>query len=307
MSIFPKRTIPQSSVTIHWNFNVAHLKDIHVFPWVRIGVKDPNGKITMLFEDHVLGLPNFNQKSSTEENKPKLQFLNKNTPLLMIAEYLEGQATKEKLLEILQNIQSGRHYYFTYQVPKDAPIGKYTLVSEVHSSGNIRHSKTAKDDFFFVEKISLKNCNLAEKRAVIYNHSEEKTPIKIVSYYKDQQENKKIKVRVFEIFPKIDTEIDLLSDNDYLLYNEERETIPLTTSSNNYIIRNQEVLQLEKNNGQTFLFKNDKEEAYELATGQTKDLWNKADGLLPLDTLNKEETQQFMELHKEGLLKTIKI
>ncbi len=305
MSIFPKRTIPKSTVTIHWNFNISHLKEVHIFPWVRIGVKDPNGKVTMLFENHVLGLPNSNQKIDSSD-KPSLEFLNKNIPLLVIAEYLEGQATKERLIEILQNIQSGRHYYFKYDVPEDAPIGKYTLVSEVHSRGNIRLSKTIKDDFFFVEKISLKNCNHSTKKAIVYNHSEEKTPVKIVSYYKDDQEKTQVKVRVFEILPQVNTEITLLSTNDYLLYNEEREMIPLTIVSNNYIIRNQEILELTKANGQSFLLKKDNDEAYELKE-ETKNLWNKADGLLPFDDLNLEEAEQFKELHKEGLLKTVNI
>ncbi len=305
MSIFPKRTIPKSTVTIHWNFNIAHLNEVHIFPWVRIGVKDPNGKITMLFENNVLGLPNSNQKVDVN-GKPVLQFLNKNIPLLVIAEYLQGQASKEKLVEILQNIQSGRHYYFTYHVPEDAPIGKYTLVSEIHSNGNVRLSKTRNDDFFFVEKISLKKCDHATQKAIVYNHSEEKTPVKIVSYYKDDQNKTQIKIRVFEMLPQANTEIALLSANDYLLYNEEREAIPLTTVSNNYIIRNQEILQLIKTNGQSFLIKKDNDEAYELKD-ETKNLWNKADGLLPFDTLNPEETEQFKELHKEGVLKKIKI
>ncbi|WP_375587596.1 hypothetical protein [Flagellimonas aurea] len=44
MSIFPKRTLPGKTVTIHWNFNTASLKGTHIFPLVRIGVKEPLGE-----------------------------------------------------------------------------------------------------------------------------------------------------------------------------------------------------------------------------------------------------------------------
>lgn len=43
MSIFPKRTLQDTSVTIHWNFNTSKLKGTHRFPLVCIGVKDPLG------------------------------------------------------------------------------------------------------------------------------------------------------------------------------------------------------------------------------------------------------------------------
>lgn len=40
MGIFPKRPLPNGNITIHWNFNSMHLTNIHICPWVLIGVKD---------------------------------------------------------------------------------------------------------------------------------------------------------------------------------------------------------------------------------------------------------------------------
>ena len=73
MSIFPKRTLPGKTVTIHWNFNTASLKGTHIFPLVRIGVKDPLGNITMLFEEHVLALPD--QKVIRDKNSRDLAYV----------------------------------------------------------------------------------------------------------------------------------------------------------------------------------------------------------------------------------------
>ncbi|MTI22872.1 hypothetical protein E1176_17705 [Fulvivirga sp. RKSG066] len=305
MSIFPKRTVRNSVVTIHWNFNTAHLTDVHVFPYVRIGVKAPDGKITMLFEDHVLGLPESDEQPQPNA-KPSLKYLNKNLPLLVIAEYLSGQHQREKLIEILQNIQSGRHYYFSYQVPEDAPLGKYTLISEVHSGGEIRHSKTAKDDFFFVEKVSVKDEEKSgeDSKAIVVNHSPEKTPVKIVSCTPTGAGKMKTHIEVFELGENEEKAISLNSPLNFLLYNEEREVLPLQQSASAYLLRNQRVLELNKNDGNTYLLKKDKEEAYKLTPG-AQSLWSKSDGLLPKSKLSEEELEAFEELSSEGLIHSI--
>ena len=231
MSIFPKRTIQGRTVTIHWNFNISALKDTHIFPFVRIGVKDPSGNITMLFEDNVLGLPH-PIDAINEQGKSPLKYLNKNTPLLLVADYLSGACKRERLVEILQNIQSGRHYYFTYNIPENSPLGKYTLVSEVYSSGEIKYSKTEKDDFFFVERITLdKIIEGVENKAVVINHSPEEVPVKVIEYYQCGQGRFTTKVRVFVIKPFQKKELKLSSNKEFLVYNEEREVIPLTNAS----------------------------------------------------------------------------
>ncbi|WP_106791498.1 hypothetical protein [Aquimarina sp. Aq78] len=305
MSIFPKRAIPGKTVTIHWNFNISALKNVHVFPWVRIGVKDPNGNVTMLFEEHVLGLPN-PINDVTQEKEQSLKYLNKNVPLLLLADYLSGACKREQLIQILKNIQSGRHYYFTYTIPNNAPLGKYTLISEVHSSGEIKYSKTAVDDFFFVERITLdKIIENEERKAIIINHSSEKTPIKIVECYQNKQGELKTKVRVFEIEPLQETTIKLSSNKEFLLYNEEREVLPLTTSSS-YLLRNQQVLEIHKEDEKTYLLKKDKDEAYQL-TPETKQLWEKSNGLFHKDEMSEIEKAIFKEMSSEELIQEINL
>ncbi|WP_103071813.1 hypothetical protein [Aquimarina sediminis] len=304
MSIFPKRTVPGKTVTIHWNFNISSLKNVHIFPWVRIGVKDPKGNVTMLFEEHVLGLPD--AEDHVEENeKPKLKYLNKNIPLLLLADYLEGACKRERLIEILENIQSGRHYYFTYKIPEDGPIGKYTLISEIHNSGSIKYSKTIADDFFFVEKVTVDRIvEGKERKAVVVNHSSEKTPIKVVTCLQNDREELKTEVSVFEIEPLQETIIKLSSDKEFLLYNEEREVLSLTSESPSYLLRNQQVLEISKNDQLTCLLKKDKEESYRLDE-QSKRLWDKSNGLLHKDGISEEEKLIYEEMNSEELIHEI--
>jgi len=306
MSIFPKRTTPGKTVTIHWNFNTAHLNGTHLCPLVKIGVKDPNGNITMLFNDHVMACPD--QKESKPEFQQKLKYLNKNIPLLVLADYLEGPCKREKLVEILTNIQSGRHYYFTYTVPNNAPLGKYSLLSEIHNNGNVKYSKTHLDDHFWVEKISCVKLTDQEneKTAVICNHSEEPTPVKIVRCSIDTNGHMETEIEAFEMDAQTTKPISISEEKVFLLYNEERETVSLTEASPVYLIKNHEILSVNKKNGLHCLMKKDSDEAYWLCP-ESKHLWDKADGLLNKNSLSEKEKEVLMEMEEQGLIKQIKL
>lgn len=306
MSIFPKRTIPGKTVTIHWNFNTSHLNGAHLYPLVKIGVKDPKGNITMLFQDHVIAFPD--QKEGKKEPHQKLKYLNKNIPLLVLADYLEGPCKREKLVEILNNIQSGRHYYFTYAVPDDAPLGKYSLISEVHNNGNVKYSKTRLDDHFWVEKVSLVNLmgKGSERTAVVCNHSEEPTPVKIVSCSIDANGNMETKMEAFEMSPKDSKSISISEEKAFLLYNEEREIVVLTEESPTYLIKNHEILSISKKNGSDCLIEKEGDGAYWLSP-EAKDLWDKADGLLNKNNLSEKEKMVFQEMEEQGLIKQTKL
>jgi len=306
MSIFPKRTIPGKTVTIHWNFNTAHLKEQHIYPFIKIGVKVPNGEIKMLFEDYILALPD--EKNNSKHTFEKLKYLNKNIPLLVLADYLKGQSKREKLVEILSNIQAGRHYYFTYQIPKDAPLGKYTLISEVHNKGHVKYSKTRIDDFFFVEKISLVDVvkKGKEKVAIIQNHSEEKTPVKIVECSVKENGGMTTELKVFEMIPREIKAVKISHMKTFLQYNEERETISLSKPVAKYLIKNHELLNINKKDGEHCLMNKDTEEAFWLSPEAEK-LWNKSDGLLNKNSLSDHELDVLKEMEGQGIIKEIKL
>lgn len=304
MSIFPKRTIPGKEVTIHWNFNTSHLKEKHLFPLVKIGVRDPNGKITMLFEKHVLAFPD--EKEELQNSSKKLKYLNKNIPLLVIADYLEGPCKREKLIDILTNIQAGRHYYLTFKLPNDAPLGKYSLISEIHNQGNIKHSKTQRDDHFWVEKVSLVDIDSKNRNAKIHNDSEESTPVKIIRCSFDNNGNMKTEVEACELEGNQTISIAIPEEKVFLLYNEERETIPLTAQNPLYLIKNHEILSIKKDNGLHCLMEKDKDEAYWLDPDSTN-LWDKSDGLLNIENLSEKEQEILEEMEGQGLIKKITI
>ena len=286
MSIFPKKTVPGKTVTIHWNFNTSKLKDTHIFPFVRIGVVAPDGTTTLLFEDHVLALP------------AQQQYLRKSTPLLILADYLSGShCSKEELVTILENIQSGRHYYFTYPIAHDALPGKYTLLSEIHNNGQIKYSKTAADDFFWVEKLSIKH--LLANKVTLINHSPEPVKVKLAEYYPDETPVK-TEVSFYDLAGKEEKEIFFKSAASYIFYNEERMVIPL--SSNAAVLRNQQLLSLEKENT-TFVWNKATDETFEL-TEDRKDIWDKADGIITNTHFNNNTYEAMLS---QGLITEIKL
>lgn len=304
MSIFPKRTIPGKTVTIHWNFNTSHLNGAHLCPLVKIGVKDPKGNITMLHEEHVIAFPD--PKENKMEPSQKLKYLNKNIPLLVLADYLEGPCKREKLVEILTNIQSGRHYYFTYTVPIDAPLGKYSLISEVHNNGNVKYSKTRLDDHFWVEKISLVQTTGEgkERVAIVQNHSEQPTPVKIVRCCIDSKGHLQTDIQVFEMAPEETKPIAIPEEKVFLLYNEERETLALTETTPIYLVKNHEVLSINKKNGLNCLMEKDSNGAFWLSP-EAKDIWDRSDGLLQKNSLSKKEKVVLKEMEEQGLISQI--
>jgi len=310
MSIFPKRTIPGSQVTIHWNLSVPPQLQQHSCPFVRIGVTDPAGNTTMLLEEYIPVLPSVGSTLPVEDTGEKsLLYLNKNTPLLLLAAYLSGRRQREKLVEILQNIQSGRHYYFTYPVPADARPGKYTLLSEIHVDGITKYSGTAADDFFLVEKIGVENMVQAGLPlvALITNYSPETTPIKILRY----QPGRPVlpaDVQVIELPGNSSREVVVTSPDLFLCYNEERVLVPLYALQQSRSIRNQQLLYTcKKENEEEVVYVLHKEEdtGYRL-TGQQREIWLKADGLISREQIVAGNEDVYNEMLASGLIIELK-
>src|SRR5687768_811272 len=106
MSIFPKRTIAGQPVTIHWNLSVPAGLQTPITPFVRIGIIDPAGQTTLLFESHILVLPSTGMAAPIAlQQENKSLYLHKHTPLLLLASYLSGKQKREKLIHMLNNIQ----------------------------------------------------------------------------------------------------------------------------------------------------------------------------------------------------------
>ena len=305
MSIFPKRTIAGQPVTIHWNLSAPAGLQKPITPFVRIGIIDPAGQITMLFSAHVVVLPSPDipaPVSLQQENKSL--YLPKHTPLLLLASYLSGKQKREKLIDILNNMQSGRHYYFNWQPPANALPGKYKLLSEVHINGKVHYSGTAAEDFFYVEKITATD---NEGVVTITNHSPEPVPIKLI-FYDGEDHARPSNIQVFEMPGSGIHQLKPEEMPAFLLFNEERILIALHGISQKRCIRNQQYLPLQKQEeGEevTYVLPREGENGYRL-TGMQRLLWNAADGINTRAQLRKNDNSAvYDEMIAHGLIEEI--
>lgn len=307
MSIFPKRTLRGSQVTIHWNFNTATLTGKHIVPYVRIGVYAPDGRLTLLHDGHLLRLPGL--PAETPPADVVAQTLPKSVPLLVLADYLSGRQARTALVDMLRGIHTGRHYYFTYPVPPDAPLGKYTLLSEVYIDGQVRYSGTAADDFFLVEALTLgpgEVTPVGGLAATLTNPGPEPVPVRVVEYQPTQQPTTASYVR--EVPAQGTLRLESAAAHCFVLYNEEREVLPVALSAEVGFLRNQQLLSLDKEvEGQavTYVLAGEDDEAYEL-TGPSREVWQRADGLAVRGQLDSSALQSaYQEMLEAGLIQEV--
>ncbi len=296
MSIFPKRTVAGNAVTIHWNLTLPAGMETAVCPYVRIGIISPRGNTHMLFEAPILLLPSTAAPAPEHlQQSGTYQYLNKHTPLLVLAAYLAGQQPREKLIEILTNIQNGRHYYFTWTAPPDAPPGKYTLLSEMHLDGAVKHSGTAAEDFFYIEQLDLSTN--AHGEVIIYNPGPEPVPVKLISYAADNHQQPET-LEVFYLAPHGSRPVAITGKLVFLVYNEERITEPLHCLEQPRPLRNQQHLLLRKEEAGipvTYVLPREGTDAWRL-TGLQREIWEAADGMHTLAALREKDRALYDEM-----------
>lgn len=302
MSIFPKRTVQGKTVTIHWSIALESEPDRPLFPFVRLGVKSPDGELIYLYQKNILLLPKDYQahtgnadtaNGSSSENHN----LARNIPILILADYLSGKRKREQLVEILTRIKTARHFYFTYTVADDAPLGKYELISELYLDGNCHKSLTADEDFFYVEKVLVERSGADSFN--LNNPSPEDCAVKIIDYSVDGARS-----TLYNI-PAMDSlTVNVKSSIAYALYNEEREVIALKSELEKRILRNQTLQSFEKNDGDSlkvYVLFPDNDDAY-ILEGTYLKIWQLADGTVEGNELRYVDEKAFSSMINANLL-----
>lgn len=305
MSIFPKRTVAGSTVTIHWNLTLPAGMESPVCPFVRIGIIDPAGHTHLLIEEHVLLLPSTAAPAPASlQAEDKWLYLNKHTPLLILASYLSGQQSREKLIDILTNIQNGRHYYFTWPVPRKAAPGKYRLLSEMYLEGSVKYSGTAAEDFFYVEQLAV--TQEADGQVTISNPGPEAVPVKLIVYPAGDHSRPET-MEVFYLPAGKIHQVTITGKSVFLVYNEERITLPLHALQQNRPLRNQQHLFIQKQEAGvpvSYVLPREGDNAYRL-TGLQREIWEAADGMNAAETLRKKGGALYDEMIAHRLITEI--
>ncbi len=284
MSIFPKKTIRGKPVTIHWNFNGTSHNQRHICPYVRIGVTDPLGNTTMLFEQHVLAFPH----TATLPDHPTGASLRKETPLLVFASYLQQRSGRHQIKEMLGRMESGTHHYFTFHTPPDAIPGKYILLSELYAEGTKKHSLTRDDDFFFVEVLDIKQTN--SNTVTISNLSGEACLAELITLTNGNHTIENITI------PGLSAMEAVIAGPAFLRYSESREIIALHALHEPLLNKNQLMITLpSKEEANTFhVMHTDEEEGY-LLENEYAEVWRSCNGLEPKADGTKEALSEMTD------------
>jgi hypothetical protein len=286
MSIFPKRTIPGKGVTIHWHIQGPQAGQKTLIPKAYIAVRDPSGFVHPLFDEHVLAFPAATIREQAQPAMPSgrtggLGIPGASVPLLVLASYLEGRQKRERLVSLLEGMQDGRHFYFHFQVPPLAPIGRYVLVSELRVEGKSIGSGTAEEDYFFVEDPKLEGVErdgAGGWSAKVRNPGPEPVQALLLEY----PEGGEAMHSNLELPPLRTTSISLQSPKAFLVYSEGREMLSLSFDRTPVCLRNQDFLSLEKaapSGRKISVLHRESQQAYELE-GAYADIWSRA-GKLP--------------------------
>ena len=143
------------------------------------------------------------------------------------------------------------------------------------------------------------------RMAIVQNQSAERTPVKIVRCLTDAGGAMETQVEVFEMLSHESKQIPLTKGRDFLIYNEEREIIALTKEPSPYLLRNQQLLSINKD-GTAWVMPKEGETAFQLDP-ISKNLWEKADGLFHIRSLSEGEKDVFREMEEQGLIEQIKL
>lgn len=302
MSIFPKRTVPGKGVTIHWNFLGPAAGRKTLFPRAHIGVRDPQGKEHVLFDEHVLAFPS-PPNPEKDARPPSSAFPGASLPLLVLAGHLEGRHKRERLVALLEGMQRGRHFYFHFPIPILAAPGRYVLVSELRVEGESLGSETAEEDFFFVEDLRAEETvpdGAGGFTAGVRNPGPEPVPALLLEY----PEGGEAVHSALELPPAQSTSISLRSNKAYLLFSEGRELLSLGPDRSPFCLRNPEFLSLAKNSpaGPKFaVLHRESQQAYELE-GEYAEVWSRAEGCRTRQEVRMPGTEAYDAMLGEGLI-----
>lgn len=136
MSVFPRRVGHGDTVVVHANILGRALATTAAYAELHLTVTDPLGAETQLLRRTILSAP-WPAVTATDGDVEAAGGVRKELPLVVLASMLAGPADRQRLLDVLSNIQDGTHFYAAYQVPTDGAPGRYVVRVEVRSDGRL--------------------------------------------------------------------------------------------------------------------------------------------------------------------------
>jgi hypothetical protein len=290
MSVFPKRTVRGSAVTIHCAVNLDRLVRDFGFPVLRLLVTDPAGTAVVVLERQLLGVPT--RPGGAAPPSPEV-------PLLSVMGRLEGSLDGAGAADLLDSVRHGIHHFAVFPVSTTAPLGKYAFTIEVCIDGAVVRSLTEATDHFMVEEITLRAAGDSPRTpyAVVHNPGPDPVPVTVVllpcggTSGAERYET--------QLPPEADTALRVNACCSYLMYSEGREVLPLFDPAVQHLLRNSRISGIRRD-GALYLVSRDSGEVHQLVHDAAVSVWGRANGLLRRDMLTEGEGEALDTLRAGG-------
>jgi hypothetical protein len=293
MSVFPKKILAGECVIVHNAFHTSKFEEGIYFPLLEIWITDPDG-IKKMVHSKVTPIIAFDSQKTEEIYQHNQTTKYKQLPLVALSNYLCNYANSEDLVNTLQALKSGRHYYFSYQLPLCSSPGKYKVEAIHYLNGEKYASRDSSEDVFYVERIEV---SYLKKHVLLKNNSNESTSIKLIFL-----DSKHTIISYSTTLMKGGEKLEVnYKTKCVLMYNEDRKVIPLFTESTRGILKNPKLPHIIKNKSKPIVtvFGRDSADAFQLED-EYYQLWNASNGFASKHKM--EATKQVDEMLEEQLL-----
>jgi hypothetical protein len=236
MSVFPRHLCALQTVHIHARVSPSQAH----FALLQTAVRDPHDRI--VFEDE-------RQMSAAVPPGPREQpaerrlaeGLCETPPLLFVSQCLRGEEeARAELVGLLHDIGRSVHFYFWWTVPETAALGCYRVEITLWVDGQRFASRTARNDKFFVERLSLESCRSVQNgiAARIRNHSPEPARARLHEYAKGR-DGVSARIRALDFGASAETEVFAETDRSVIVYAEDGGMLWLAADGDPSWIRDQ--------------------------------------------------------------------
>jgi hypothetical protein len=174
----------------------------------------------------------------------------------------------------------------------------------MYIDGSVKHSGTSTEDFFYIEQLNIDT--YAGGEVIIHNPGPEPVPAKLITYLAGHHQRPEA-MEVFYISPGERRNVNTAGKSIFLVYNEERITIPLHTYQQPRTLRNQFHLFLQKEKDgeqQSYVLPREGETAWRLS-GPQREIWQSADGMHSAALVKEKHSAGYDEMLAQGLITEI--
>ncbi|MGH8032264.1 MAG: hypothetical protein ACREO8_07850 [Luteimonas sp.] len=295
MSVYPKRVVPGEPVFIH----VRIKSRIPRRPLMRVLLENPSGSIRPLtqFQPFVFPAP----MPDTTDTSGHPESLRRTSPVYLAARHLiGGDGDLDSMAAMIEKMQESVHFHHIHHTGEDWPLGRYRIHLEMRSNGVVWPSDTAKEAFFHLERVKLRDVKPGRSGGVatVENLSPHPVPARLCSIGAKTMWNRGL------LLPPGVSKLRYKGRQGYLLYSDDRQVLPLTPAGSPHCLRNEAYTWRDAAGEDTVsIYGADARAPGWTLTGASRQTWLRANGLIQRRELRQPaDAREYDALVREGLL-----